>query len=41
MRERLSLLGGRFELHSKPGVGTMIEAEVELPEMRENPGHEG
>jgi signal transduction histidine kinase len=32
MRERVSLLGGRFELHSEPGRGTTIEAEVELPE---------
>jgi PAS domain S-box-containing protein len=41
MRERVSLLGGRFELHSEPGVGTTIEAEVELPEKREDPDHEG
>jgi PAS domain S-box-containing protein len=40
MRERVSLLGGRFELHSEPGAGTTIEAEVELPEMRED-HHEG
>jgi PAS domain S-box-containing protein len=32
MRERVSLLGGTFELHSEPGRGTMIEAKVELPE---------
>jgi PAS domain S-box-containing protein len=32
MRERVSLLGGRFELHSEPGRGTTIEAKVELPE---------
>jgi PAS domain S-box-containing protein len=35
MRERISLLGGRFELHSEPGRGTIIEAEVELPETAE------
>ena len=32
MRERVSLLGGQFRLHSEPGRGTTIEAEVELPE---------
>jgi signal transduction histidine kinase len=32
MRERVSLLGGKFRLHSEPGRGTTIEAEVELPE---------
>ncbi|CAN5807375.1 hypothetical protein BH18ACT11_BH18ACT11_13580 [soil metagenome] len=41
MRERVSLLGGRFELHSEPGAGTTVEAEVELPEMREDPDHAG
>jgi PAS domain S-box-containing protein len=35
MRERVSLLGGRFELHSEPGAGTTIEAEVELPQTGE------
>ena len=37
MRERVILLGGRFELHSEPGRGTTIETEVELPEK----DHEG
>ena len=41
MRERVSLLGGRFELHSEPGRGTTIEAEVELPETGEERDHEG
>jgi PAS domain S-box-containing protein len=41
MRERVSLLGGRFELHSEPGRGTTIEAEVELPETGEEQNHEG
>jgi PAS domain S-box-containing protein len=41
MRERVALLGGRFELHSEPGRGTMIEAEVELPETGEEQHHEG
>jgi PAS domain S-box-containing protein len=40
MRERISLLGGRFELHSEPGRGTTIEAEVELPEPGEEQDHE-
>ena len=41
MRERVSLLGGRFELHSEPGRGTTIEAEIELPETGEERDHEG
>src|SRR5829696_1481145 len=41
MRERVSLLGGRFKLHSEPGRGTTIEAEVELPETGEEQDHEG
>jgi hypothetical protein len=40
LRERVSLLGGRFEIRSEPGAGTTIEAEVELPETRENPNNE-
>jgi signal transduction histidine kinase len=30
MEERVSLLGGRFEIHSQPGKGTRIEAWVAL-----------
>lgn len=30
MRERVSLLGGRFEIHSEPGDGTSIAVEVRL-----------
>ena len=41
MRERVSLLGGKFELRSEPGRGTTIEAEVELPETGEEQDHEG
>jgi PAS domain S-box-containing protein len=41
MRERVSLLGGRFELHSEPGAGTTLKAEVELPAMREDVDHAG
>jgi PAS domain S-box-containing protein len=41
MRERVSLLGGRFQLHSDPGRGTTIEAEVKLPETGEDLDHEG
>jgi signal transduction histidine kinase len=41
MRERLALLGGRFELMSEPGTGTTLKAEVELPTKREDSGHEG
>jgi signal transduction histidine kinase len=36
MRERLSLLGGRFELQSEPGSGTTVTAEVEVPTNRED-----
>ncbi len=41
MRERLSLLGERFELQSEPGAGTMVTAEVELREIREGYDHAG
>src|SRR5215212_97837 len=41
MRERLSLLGGRFEVHSEPGSGTTVTAKVELPTNREDPDHAG
>src|SRR5215207_4109186 len=36
MRERLSLLGGRFELQSEPGSGTTVTAEVEVATNRED-----
>jgi PAS domain S-box-containing protein len=36
MRERLSLLGGKFELQSEPGSGTTVTAEVEVPTNRED-----
>jgi PAS domain S-box-containing protein len=36
MRERVSLLGGRFEIHSEPGVGTSIKVEVPLPAREED-----
>jgi signal transduction histidine kinase len=41
MRERVSLLGGKFELHSEPGHGTSIEARVTLPGTGEEQDHEG
>jgi PAS domain S-box-containing protein len=31
MRERVALLGGEFEIRSKPGAGTSVVAEVPLP----------
>ena len=31
MQERVSLLGGRFQIQSRPGVGSLIIAEVPLP----------
>jgi PAS domain S-box-containing protein len=39
MRERVSLLGGRFEIHSEPGSGTLVVAEVGLSEMEESANH--
>ncbi len=30
MRDRISLLGGRLDIHSKPGEGTRIEIEIPL-----------
>lgn len=30
MRERVALLGGRFEIHSEPGAGTVVVAEVPM-----------
>jgi signal transduction histidine kinase len=32
MRERIALIGGSFEIHSEPGGGTEVVAEVPLPE---------
>jgi signal transduction histidine kinase len=31
MRERIALLGGTFEIHSEPGAGTEVVAEIPLP----------
>jgi len=39
MRERVSLLGGRFEIHSELGSGTSVVAEVELSDMEEGVDH--
>jgi signal transduction histidine kinase len=41
MRERLSLLDGRFRLMSEPGSGTTVKAEVDLPTKMEDPDHAG
>lgn len=30
MRERIESMGGRFELHSSPGAGTVVEAQVPI-----------
>ena len=40
MRERISLLGGRFEIHSEPGTGTSVLAEVKLPAAEEDGAYE-
>ena len=37
MEERASLMGGRFEIHSKPGNGTRIEAWVPIIEPQKAP----
>ena len=37
MEERASLMGGRFEIHSKPGKGTRIEAWVPIIEDKKVP----
>ncbi len=37
MEERVSLIGGRFEIHSKPGKGTRIEASVPIIEREKAP----
>jgi PAS domain S-box-containing protein len=39
MRERVALLGGRFEIRSKPGAGTEVVAEIPVSEERTE--HEG
>jgi signal transduction histidine kinase len=31
MRERIHLVGGQFDISSKPGAGTKIQARVPLP----------
>jgi signal transduction histidine kinase len=41
MRERLSLLGGRFELQSESGSGTTVTVEVDLLRKREDADHAG
>jgi glucose-6-phosphate-specific signal transduction histidine kinase len=41
MPERLSLLGGRFELQSEPGFGTKVTAEVDLPTKWKGADHAG
>ncbi|ABG05431.1 multi-sensor signal transduction histidine kinase [Rubrobacter xylanophilus DSM 9941] len=38
MRERVALLGGEFKIHSRPGEGTSVVAEVPIPPSEE--GHE-
>jgi signal transduction histidine kinase len=32
MRERVALLGGHLEIHSEPGAGTLMVAEIPLQE---------
>jgi signal transduction histidine kinase len=35
MRERLEMVGGRFEVISAPGVGTTVTAQIPLPKTRQ------
>jgi len=34
MEERARLIGGRFEVHSEPSKGTLVEASVPLEKAR-------
>jgi signal transduction histidine kinase len=36
MRERVALVGGRFELESQPGQGSRISIELPLEENRDS-----
>jgi PAS domain S-box-containing protein len=38
MRERVAMLEGHFEIHSEPGVGTVVVAEVPLQEVTDTEG---
>lgn len=39
MRERVSMLGGRFDIHSEPGAGTSVIAEIPLGSFEEDNGN--
>jgi signal transduction histidine kinase len=39
MQERVSLLGGKLEIESHPGAGTLVAARVWLPEEEVVHGH--
>ncbi len=41
MRERIALLGGEFELRSRPGEGTSISVDIPLPEIAKSGHPEG
>ncbi|MGB5061246.1 MAG: hypothetical protein WBO48_21265, partial [Candidatus Promineifilaceae bacterium] len=36
IRERVELLGGRFEVFSTPGYGTAVRANLDLPRPKES-----
>lgn len=38
MEERVTRLGGRFEVHSKPGNGTVLVVELPLADSEKNGG---
>jgi signal transduction histidine kinase len=39
MRERIEALGGTFEVHSQPGLGTEVTATIPLPRTRREEEH--
>ena len=36
MQERVGLLGGHWSIHSRPGAGTRVVAELPLPALAKN-----
>jgi signal transduction histidine kinase len=39
MQERIALLGGEFEVRSRPGSGTLVVAKVPLTDSEEDVEH--
>ncbi len=38
IRERVALLGGKVQIHSRPGAGTAVTIELPIPEPESDPG---